>query len=630
MRYTLLPMDSSQADIPHYLLRIELKHVHRPVWRDVEVPAGIGLHWLHYVIQEAMGWQDYHLHEFVRHKRRYTDMRFEIDEWGPPSEDEAFYSLDDLLERVRQKLTYQYDFGDDWQHGVTLRKRISGFADFHIRCVGGEGACPLEDCGGVYGHEEVCAFLRGDLEEPDRNALLADWIPEGYDPDRCDLDEINRRLASIEQHARETGGIGPAGEHADMEDEALSPPPSFAASPPAQEVAALLRELESDGDEIQGLLGKIRALEEEEDPVEPVHPYEELALADLARFQEALEEGDLLRQVAPWKQLYDSDIFAIEDPESGRIDLVSILGKGGEVYALHVHQAPEGIDFWRRALLGQLPDTVDEYASLLRVNEIEFVNKTELEEPDLDLYELTSHPAPGRGRQRWMQFRRYRPRQPLWFLEPDGLPSLIRASRLTRHFMTLLEEASDELTFTFPNPVGNGGELPATLPGFRLPPDQSPENPGNWQFGTIPIDWDRYVVVPQPYEPTEFEVESIGSSPLVDETWETGAVFVSPVMTSAGPVRPIVAAVFTLVDDPEIPEPVFSVDPAVDGPQSAWQAFAQYSRARQALPTELRVTTDVAAQTFAPLEQFGVRIVRCDHFEGLNGFFAVLAHANRQ
>ena len=49
-----------------YLLRIriELIGVSPPIWREILVPARYSIWDLHVAIQDAMGWLDYHLHEF--------------------------------------------------------------------------------------------------------------------------------------------------------------------------------------------------------------------------------------------------------------------------------------------------------------------------------------------------------------------------------------------------------------------------------------------------------------------------------------------------------------------------------------------------------------------------------------
>ena len=54
--------------------------------------------------------------------------------------------------------TYEYDFGDSWQHTVTLVDILR--RDFKLtypRCVSGERACPPEDCGGVEAYAQIVA-----------------------------------------------------------------------------------------------------------------------------------------------------------------------------------------------------------------------------------------------------------------------------------------------------------------------------------------------------------------------------------------------------------------------------------------------------------------------------------------
>lgn len=43
-----------------YQLKIELCDIHPPIWRRVLIPSTISFHQLHLVIQQAMGWLNYH------------------------------------------------------------------------------------------------------------------------------------------------------------------------------------------------------------------------------------------------------------------------------------------------------------------------------------------------------------------------------------------------------------------------------------------------------------------------------------------------------------------------------------------------------------------------------------------
>jgi hypothetical protein len=181
-------------------LLITLRYVDDPpVWRRVVVPAGITLGQLHDVIQDAMGWDDGHLHMFSAGKVTYgvPDGDFMSDD-----QNEQAVRLSDLLSRKGQKLTYTYDFGDDWDHLVKLEKTLLPGSKEALAagpvpvCLAGEGACPPEDCGGAWGY----ANLKEALADPDHDDHedMLDWLgledPGDFNPAEFNLAEVNRRL----------------------------------------------------------------------------------------------------------------------------------------------------------------------------------------------------------------------------------------------------------------------------------------------------------------------------------------------------------------------------------------------------------------------------------------------------
>jgi hypothetical protein len=170
-----------------------------PVWRRVVVPAGITLGQLHDVIQDAVGWDDSHLHMFTAGKVTYgvPDGDFMSDD-----QDEDAVRLSDLLSRKGQKLTYTYDFGDDWDHLVKLEKILLPGSKEALAagpvpvCLAGEGACPPEDCGGAWGYGN----LKEALANPDHDDHedMLEWLgldnPGDFNPAEFDLAEVNQRL----------------------------------------------------------------------------------------------------------------------------------------------------------------------------------------------------------------------------------------------------------------------------------------------------------------------------------------------------------------------------------------------------------------------------------------------------
>lgn len=87
------------------------------------MPNDISLNILHSVLQGAMPWQDYHLHEFEIGEDRFEARDERDDSWDPNDgrKDEKKFTLGQLVKKGSQ-FTYTYDFGDGWRHLVTVEK----------------------------------------------------------------------------------------------------------------------------------------------------------------------------------------------------------------------------------------------------------------------------------------------------------------------------------------------------------------------------------------------------------------------------------------------------------------------------------------------------------------------------
>ena len=91
-------------------------------------------------------------------------------------------------------MSYEYDFGDGWNHEIVLEK-ILPFDDKveYPVCIKGKMNCPLEDCGGVWGYADLLKVLKNPQhKEYDE---LVDWVgDEDFDPEYFDKDEVNELL----------------------------------------------------------------------------------------------------------------------------------------------------------------------------------------------------------------------------------------------------------------------------------------------------------------------------------------------------------------------------------------------------------------------------------------------------
>jgi hypothetical protein len=166
-----------------------------PVWRRLLVPAGIRLDQLHGVIQVAMGWSDYHMHVFSTDAGDYGVLDPELGFL-----DERRTTLSRLLIEPGGRIRYTYDFGDAWDHEIMLEKVLSAHPEqLYPTCIAGKGACPPEDCGGVWGY----ARLREVLADPsdEEHASMLEWLELesacGFDAAAFEIDAVNDVLGQV-------------------------------------------------------------------------------------------------------------------------------------------------------------------------------------------------------------------------------------------------------------------------------------------------------------------------------------------------------------------------------------------------------------------------------------------------
>lgn len=186
-----------------YQFRIALRQVAPSVWRRIVVPASYTFWDLHVAIQSAMGWEDRHLHEF-RLSDRPENGEVRI---GIPDPNEPFAverntlagwesALTQYISKSRPRVVYVYDFGDGWEHEVTLEKVAPRDAKARYpACLDGAMACPPEDCGGPSGYAHLVEVL-ADRRHPEYPELV-EWIGKRFDPRAFDA----RRVRFIDPKA---------------------------------------------------------------------------------------------------------------------------------------------------------------------------------------------------------------------------------------------------------------------------------------------------------------------------------------------------------------------------------------------------------------------------------------------
>lgn len=163
-------------------VRISLTGTDPEVWRRVDVPGLVTLKQFHAVIQAAMGWDDDHLYRFER---------------GRDSVSTGRTRLADLAAARVKRLTYVYDFGDEWRHDIRIEKMLPVETGVRYpRLVDGAARCPPEDVGGVWGYYESLAALANPDHE--NHELMLDWYgEEPFDRGAFDRGPIETELARV-------------------------------------------------------------------------------------------------------------------------------------------------------------------------------------------------------------------------------------------------------------------------------------------------------------------------------------------------------------------------------------------------------------------------------------------------
>ena len=191
-----------------YQLKVTLDDSKPPIWRRILVPENITLYNLHDILQIVMGWTDSHLHMFTIERQIYGNP--EDDEYGDlGTKNENRYRLNQLSLREKSRFSYEYDFGDSWDHTILVEKILSPEKGVHYPvCIKGKRACPPEDVGGVWGYEGFLEAI-ADPEHEEHDEYL-EWIGDDFDPEAFDVDEVNEALHALQPvRGRRTARSGP-------------------------------------------------------------------------------------------------------------------------------------------------------------------------------------------------------------------------------------------------------------------------------------------------------------------------------------------------------------------------------------------------------------------------------------
>ena len=174
-----------------YRIYFQLEVIEPPIWRRVELSSQSTLDQLHGILQIAMGWEDYHLHEFT-----VDGMRYGLpDPDGDESEIVADKTvcLADVLRAPGAEMSYLYDFGDDWLITIRLEAVVEEEPGAQYpRVVEGARSGPPDDCGGPFGYADFLDVLVSPKHK--RFKEMSKWVGPNFNAEYFSVEKMNARL----------------------------------------------------------------------------------------------------------------------------------------------------------------------------------------------------------------------------------------------------------------------------------------------------------------------------------------------------------------------------------------------------------------------------------------------------
>ncbi len=159
----------------------------------------------------------------------------------------------------------------------------------------------------------------------------------------------------------------------------------------------------------------------------------------LEQWKALYEAAAEFKKIKAWEWMYDSDIFGVQDPDTGETGYCSVMGALGELYALAVYLGAEGLNGYLKVQAGKsAPDDMIYTQKCLMAS---FESRKVLQSRDMKV--IRELGLRFRGRSAWPEFRSYLPGYHPWYLTAPEAVFLTHALRQTREVALLVKAGKD-------------------------------------------------------------------------------------------------------------------------------------------------------------------------------------------
>lgn len=170
-----------------------------------------------------------------------------------------------------------------------------------------------------------------------------------------------------------------------------------------------------------------------------------------SEWRELIDAVVEFKKVSCWKWMYDSDIFAVQNPDGGEVGYCSVLGLEGQMFGLAVFLGEEGFSTLMQLYSEEYLEEEDlDFLFKCKCISVTFEDRDDLDRSDRDL--ISSLGYRFRGKKAWPKFRRHDPGYLPWYISASDAKfltcvlqqALTVSSRLIRDEASLLHPENTE------------------------------------------------------------------------------------------------------------------------------------------------------------------------------------------
>ncbi len=199
----------------------------------------------------------------------------------------------------------------------------------------------------------------------------------------------------------------------------------------------------------------------------------------IAQWRQLYALADRIKEMAPWENLYEDELFGVSDPLSGEDYFISVMGQGGDHYAVGVYAGALALyQFWA---VHEADSDEMAMQMLLSIRQLQLSFE---DRENLDAYDRTVIKQLGRkyrGRAAWPVFRSFKPGYLPWRLDAAEADVLIRTLEQAAEVLARisvgesLPEPENDESYLMRIPETQAGSVIWREQMMRIPPPSLPE-----------------------------------------------------------------------------------------------------------------------------------------------------------